>query len=103
MIELIKTNRLYYSGRTIYPFYSVEICESINGDGTINCNGIYRYMTNQTALNNWCETEEEAVQKMINYWLSFKGKDMSELADVYQNFVRDMNAYISVHRPEYLI
>lgn len=85
------------------PFYSKESCTAINSDGTYSIKGSKRYATSSYAIDNWCETKEEAIQNSIDYYLTFNSDDIKSIAEVYQSFVSKMHEYLVENRPEYVI
>jgi len=102
MIKNVKINKVYYSSNSKPPFYKTETIEAINKDGTIDYDGVKRKSTLSVA-EGWYHTEDEAIDSMVEYWFTFKGRNQTALADIYQEFIKDMGSYIEQNRPEHLI
>ena len=104
MIEKLKINTTYYEQSRIYPFYTREWCINLNGDGTYDTVKAQRRGVTSNAEGSWCYTKEEAVQNSIDYYLEFfHEKNMTDKADIYQNFQKDMGEWLKNHSPEYFL
>jgi len=104
MIENIIVGKTYFRGNANSPFYTSEICDAVNRDGTIDKNGIGRYTTTSSTLSHWCLTKEEAQKDMVDwYMMAFYDKVISDKHESYQKFCRDILPFVEKKYPEYLI
>lgn len=104
MITELIPNKTYFQGIARPPFFKEESCVAVNDDGTYATAEYSRYATVSGALERWCETKEEAIRDMIeSYYKRYHGKDMSGKADIYQDYVRDIQPFILENYPEYTI
>ena len=104
MITELIPNKIYFRGSPKPPFYTKTSCTKLNKDGTYATTEHRRYATISGAKSNWCATKEEAIQSYVDYYFEhFHNKDMSNKAEVYQNFAKDMREYAKIHHPEYYL
>ena len=100
MITELVPNKTYFQGNTQYPFFSKRMCTGVNTDGTFNTNESKRYATVNLALSHWCQTKDEAVLDMVQYFLSFDKDKLSGKAQIYKDFYYAMEEYSAEHYPE---
>lgn len=101
MIQEINFNQIYYEGSTVPPFYTERTATNCNDDGTYSTKEHPRQGVTSTALSHWHETKEEAIKNMMDYYFErFFKTDNSQLADIYQQFDKDMSEYIKENYPE---
>ncbi len=102
MITEIIPGQIYYQGYANPPFYKEVNCLKVNDDATIDTKDSKRWCTTRLVMGTWCETKEEAISEQVNYYFKeFHDVDMSNKADVYQDFVKNMKKYTKIHNPEY--
>ena len=104
MIKNIVVGKTYFMSNGNPPFYTSEICEGLNDDGTYSQNGSKRYSTISGALDHWCLTKEEAQLNMVEWYIKdFHGRDVSGKHESYQKLCKDILPFVEKEYPEYLI